>query len=490
MRNVFRSFYVKLSVVFLLLLLILGITQIFLTMNSASQFIREVDQRLNFNLAQDMAGELKPLLSEELDFGKIGERIHYMMVMNPKVEIYVLDENGRILAYFAELGKKVQAKQVHLAPIRQFLNHADHVPVLGDDPRNPGRKKPFSIAPIRLGNQGNGYLYIIIGGEQYETAASMLRESYLLKTIVKGLSFSVLGAGMIGLILFALLTRRIHSLSTVVKRFQQGDFQQRIPVTSRDEIGQLAHSFNQLADAVVAKTEALRQKDDLRRELIANVSHDLRTPLASIQGYLETILIKESNGTLTSEERERYLKIILKNTEMLNRLVYELFELSKLEAKQIAPQPEPFSLAELAQDVAMKFHDQAQRKQVKLETRLQPHLPVVNADIGMIERAMSNLIENAIDYTPPEGTIRIEVQRHNSRIRTIISDSGSGIPPEEIPHIFDRFYKGKKKPSGQRNSTGLGLAIANKIIEAHGSSISVTSELNRGTTFSFDLPVA
>lgn len=488
MKKYFQSFYGKLSVVFLLLLLILGSTQIYLTMNSASHYINEVDQRLNFNLAQDMAREIKPLLKGELDFQKIGERIHYMMVMNPKVEIYLLDDSGKILAFFTEPGKKVLADRVDIAPITDFLSGVRHLPVLGNDPRNPERKKPFSAANLTLGNGDTGYLYIIIGGEQYESAAALLRESYLLKTIVKGLLFSVSGAAFVGLLLFALLTRRIHSMSEVIEEFKQGNYRQRIAVQSRDEVGKLGLAFNQLADTIVAKTEALKRKDDLRRELIANVSHDLRTPLASIQGYLETILIKEKEERLTPEERLRYLEIMLKNTEIVNKMVSELFELSRLEAQQVKPKPERFSMAELAQDVVMKFRDRAEKTQVHLKTHLQPDLPLVEADIAMIERALSNLIENAVNYTPARGSVSVEVTGKNDMIRTVVSDSGQGISARDLPYIFDRFYRGRTKNAGNKSSTGLGLTIASKIIEAHGSTIEVSSRVNEGTTFYFHLP--
>jgi signal transduction histidine kinase len=489
MIKFFRTFYGKLTIVFLLLLLILGITQIYITMESASHFVSEVDQKLNLNLAKNMAFELKPMLKNDIDFNSIGERIHYMMVMNPKVEIYVLDDTGKILAFFAEPGKKVKADHVDLEPIYKFLKNPSNIPILGDDPRHPESKKPFSASQINLASKGEGYLYIVIGGEQYESVAAILRESYLVKAMLNGLIFSVMVAGIIGLILFALLTRRIRSMSEVVKQFEKGVYEKRINVKSNDEIGHLAQSFNQMAETIVANMEALRTKDDLRRELIANVSHDLRSPLSSIQGYLETIMIKEKNNTLNLEERNRYLEIILKNTKMLNKMIHELFELSKLEAKQIEQKVEPFSVAELTQDVVMKYRDYAEKLNIKIETVFQPDLPQVNADIAMIERALSNLIENAIDYTNENGVVRVELKQENDKIQTIIADSGCGISAKDLPYIFNRFYRGQKKEARKKTSTGLGLAIAKKLIEAHGSTIYVSSQENIGTTFSFYLAI-
>jgi len=482
-----KTFYGKLSLVFLLLLLILGVVQFFITMDATVHYINEVDQKLNRNLARDMAAELKPLLEDELNIERIGERIHYMMVINPKVEIYLLDASGKILAFFAEPGKEVKSDSVDLAPVREFLTGAERIPLLGDDPRRPGRKKPFSVASLNLGSSGAGFLYIVIGSQDYDSILALARDSYIFRVLLRGLNASVAFAGIIGLILFAFLTRRIRYMAAVVQDFEKGNYQKRIEKASDDEIGQLGRAFNRMADTIVANIDTLKHTDDLRRELVANVSHDLRTPLASIQGYLETIMMKESS--LDAKERQHYLDIILGDTERLNRMVHELFDLSKFEAQQIQPHPEPFSLAELVQDVVMKFKGQVDKYNIGLNVSLPPHLPFVSADIALIERALSNLIENAINYTPSGGMVNIELQKKDDKISTIVADTGCGIPSEDLPHIFDRFYRSGNAKSRNKSSTGLGLAIAQKIMELHASSITVESQVDVGTTFRFELGI-
>lgn len=485
MKKFFQSFYGKLSLGFLVLLAIMGVVQITITMQSFIRFTTDVDQKLNLTLAQDMAVELKSLLGDELDLNKIGERIHYMMVMNPKIEIYLLDKEGKILAFFAEPGKTVKSESVDLTPVHHFIDKTKTLPILGDDPRQPGKEKPFSAAALTIGENKRGYLYIIIGGEQYDSTFKFLRESYIVKTMINGLIITVIFAGIIGLILFALLTKRLRFISGVVSDFEKGDLQKRIPVKSNDEFGHLASSFNQMADTIVANMAELKRNDDLRRELIANVSHDLRSPLTSIQGYLETILMKEEG--LSAEERKQYLETILNNTRSLNKLVHELFELSKLDAQQVQPEIENFSLAELAQDVVMKFKKQAENYKIDLKMDVSPGLPQIQGDIGMIERAISNLIDNALQYTPENGSVEVKLKKLGDDVHLAVSDTGIGIPVEDLPHIFDRFYRSKKRSLRKTSSTGLGLAIAKKIIEAHNHTISVQSEENVGTTFSFSL---
>ena len=202
MKRFLQSFYGTLSVVFLLLLLVLGVSQIFLTMDSASNYISKVDQQLNLSLAHDMGVELKTAVEDTLNFEEIGHRIHYMMVMNPKIEIYLLDGAGNILAFFAEPGKEVKTDSVDLAPLQAFLSGTQSLPILGDDPRGSGRQKPFSAAQMPLGRLGDGYLYIVIGGHDYDSIADLLRDNYIFASIVRGLVLSVFTAGVAGLILF------------------------------------------------------------------------------------------------------------------------------------------------------------------------------------------------------------------------------------------------------------------------------------------------
>ena len=222
--NFFKSFYGKLSGIFLVLLIIMASVQIFITISSWKIYYDEADQKLNSRLAKDMAKEFEPFLKDSIDHHQIHHSIHYMMVMNPKVEIYLLDDNGKILAFFAEPDKKVKTDLVDLNPLKNFLAENPLLPILGDDPRNPGVTKPFSAAHLKIGPNTNGYLYIIIGSEQYDTAISMSREAYVAKTIANSLLITVLFTGLIGLILFSFLTRRLKKMTAAVSDFEKGNY--------------------------------------------------------------------------------------------------------------------------------------------------------------------------------------------------------------------------------------------------------------------------
>lgn len=485
MKTFFNTFFGKLSGLFLVLLTLLGVVQVFLTINTWQAHYDEADQKLNHRLAEDMAKEFKPFLKDSLDYEAVHHAIHYMMVMNPKVEIYILDEQGKILAFFAEPQKKVQVEKIDLEPIGHFNAKSAAFPILGEDPRNPGVKKPFSSAPLKIGSETDGFLYIIIGSEQYDAAISTSREAYVAETLIKGLVIALLFTGFIGVILFAFLTRRMRRMSEVVSSFKQGNYEVRIDAKREDEIDQLGHTFNSMADTIEENIDELKNTDRLRRELIANISHDLRSPLASIRGYLETILIKKDK--LSEEKKQDFTQISLDSTYSLESLVNQLFELSKLDAKQVEPSYEPFLIKDLVYDVIGKYTPKAEKNGITLKVDIKDGLPQAFADIGMIERVLSNLVENAINYTPKGGIVNIFSDSENEKINVRVMDTGPGIKEEDIKYIFDRFYRVEKSRSEKTGGTGLGLAISKKLMEIHNSTLNVASRLNEGSTFSFSL---
>lgn len=228
-----------------------------------------------------------------------------------------------------------------------------------------------------------------------------------------------------------------------------------------------------------------KEKEDLellRKELLANVSHDLRTPLSSIQGYLETVLMKKDS--LSAEKVERYLAISLKNTDKLKSLVDELFELSKLESKDRKPVIESFSLAELALDITSSFKIKAAEKGIQLIEEIPQSLPHVKADIALIDRVLQNILGNSIKFTKMGGQIRLKIEEKTNRLKITVEDTGVGITDSDLSKVFDRFHT---RPSGDSVGTGLGLAIVKTVLEAHNSPYSIESKEGEGTTFWFEL---
>ncbi|MDJ0819931.1 MAG: HAMP domain-containing sensor histidine kinase [Desulfobacterales bacterium] len=488
----FKSLYSKLAVVLLVLFALVGLSLVAVTLFSAEMYQQEVDQKLNRELAAHIVSEKLLLQDNQINENALKEIFHMLMVINPSIEIYLLDPDGGILAFSAPPGK-VKRKRVSLEPIKTWMDGSANYPILGDDPRSLLKQKAFSVARIPARGQLEGYLYVILGGETYESVVHKLKGSYILRLSAWAISASLLVALAAGLLLFALLTGRLRRLNAAIDAFRNGTALSEIslPGTKQsntgDEIQQLSFTFKEMARRIESQMEKIKKSDTLRRELVANVSHDLRTPLATLQGYIETLLLKADH--LTHSERKNYLEIAIKHCERLSQLVEELFELARLDSQETKPHCEPFNIRELVQDVIQKFQLKAEKKKLTITTDIGNEMPFVVADIKLIERVLENLIENALRHTPPGGEISVVLMPDRQEIVVEVSDTGSGISQQELPYIFERFYQLDKSRNSSPGMAGLGLAICKRVLELHGRSIGVSSNLGSGTTFTFNLPV-
>jgi signal transduction histidine kinase len=486
MKKLFQSLYWKISATFVALLFVLGAVYIYVVAFSAEMYFQEANQRLNTKIAQRMLNYYEPLVDRQIDLSTMEEIYTIQKILNPSIEVYVLDTLGRIVSH-CPANQGIQTDSVSVAPIKKFISLRSPEFVEGEDPKHRGSQKTFSAASIMDGERSIGYLYVILGSEEFDNNFNLLIGSYILRIGARTTTITLIAAAVIGLIALLYITKNLRTIIRTVRDFQNGDYSARIQLSSTGELNELATSFNEMADTIVKNLDEIKTMDALRRDLVANVSHDLRTPLSTIHGYIETLIIKAES--LTTEERKEYLQTVLTSTERLRKLVEELFELSKLEAKQTRPKPEPFSLSELVQDIGQKYHIIAKQKNLSFECMFPKDIPLVVADIAMIDRIIQNLVDNAIKFTPSGGTVRIELIRISDAITVQISDTGTGILPEDIPHIFDRYNKGSQKNILQNDGAGLGLAIVKKILEVHDLSIDVQSRVNEGTSLTFLLPV-
>ncbi len=483
--KIFNRLYLQISAIFLFVLIMFTAISLYISVQSAANYSIEVNQRLNRNLASSTVDVIKPLMKDSIaSDAAIADLMHSMMVINPIVEVYLLDPQGKILNYVAP-EKVVKLEEVNLQPIKKFIADPDHSIIYGDDPRNPGEFKTFSAATITEDGVLKGYIYIVLASQDYVSAAQTVIGSYILGLSIRSVITILIISALVGLLAIWFITKKLNPIIEGIQEFKKGNLSTRIEVKSKSELDRIALVFNQMADTIEQNISELKGVDNLRRELISNVSHDLRTPVASIQGYAETLILKQ--GQLSSDEENKYHEIIYKSCGRLQRLVEDLFELSKLQTNQVKLQPEPFSIAELVYDIANKYRILSQKKGINIDTVIAKNVPLVQADISLINRVLQNLIDNAMKFCREGDSIRIEIDaKEPEKVEVRVIDSGPGIKAEDLSNVFQRYFKGRNDEHG----TGLGLAIVKKIIDLHNSQINVFSQYGKGAQFVFDLPTA
>jgi two-component system OmpR family sensor kinase/two-component system sensor histidine kinase BaeS len=335
-------------------------------------------------------------------------------------------------------------------------------------------------APVTSNDERVGTL-LVVAPESGPTAALA---GEFLAALNRGILLAIVVAGLVAIVLAAILVRQIiaplHRLQSAADAIAGGDLSQRVTVTSRDEVGDVSHAFNQMA-------EALEHDENLRRHTMADIAHELRTPLTVIQGQVEALV--DGVFPLTLEQ----LAPIHDETILLSRLVADLRELALAEAGQLAIERRRVDLSNLIGRVAAAVEPVAAEKDITLSVEVSPSLPPISADADRLNQVLHNLLSNALRHTPPGGKISLRAGIEGDEAREVwleVSDTGEGIPSEQLPYVFDRFYRADPARSRGTGGTGLGLAIVRAIVEAHGGRISVASDgvPGRGSTVTLHLP--
>ncbi len=483
MARFIHSLYGRLAAVFVGLLCVLGVGVLALTNWSHNLYYQEVTQKLNKSLAMYIV-QRAPLIEQgQVNKARIKELAELVMVVNPIVEVYVLDPQGQILAHSLPPETIIHSR-LNIKPVQQWLAGDQSQLVRAQDPRAADDLRVFSAFPIEYNAHLEGYLYVVLGGQNYQSLTQSLKGSFILKQSVFSLAALVIFAILCAAIIFAWLTRPLRQLTARINQFGRRQVWLAQTVEpNQNEVDYLSQAFDSMAQRIEEQIQQLQTTDNLRRELISNVSHDLRTPIALMQGYLE-LLPKQG---ITDAERGQYVDTALKHCERLTQLVKELFELSKLDAGRIQPVKERFSLAELLQDVVQKFALKALEHNISLKMDVHTGAFMVFADIALIERVLENLIDNALRYTPNGGEVVLRLVDKADKVEVEIADTGIGLEAEDVPFIFERYYCANKPTLYSKNSTGLGLAIVKKILDLHDSAIAVESQVNKGSVFRFPL---
>lgn len=304
--------------------------------------------------------------------------------------------------------------------------------------------------------------------------------------LVVGLLLAGLGTTSAALLIFGPVRRRLRSLEEAARKVGAGDLTARAREDGHDEVAALAHTFNRMTADLAAREAQLQSVDRTRRLLLADVSHELMTPLTAMRGYIETLSMR--GLVLDSETRDRYLSIINDETHRVERIVQDLLDLARMESAGDSLDVQDVPLEDLFGRVVARHGREAEAKGIVLKTDIAPGAEIVSGDPMRLEQAMQNLVANALRHTPHGGRVELTAEPGYQEVVLTVRDTGSGIDPTHVPHIFDRFYKADSSRPGEASGSGLGLSIVKAIVERHRGAVSVASRQGEGTAFIIRLP--
>ncbi len=484
----FKSLYTRLAIGLILLLFVIGVLYTALNIVVTQRYVAQLNQDLHRTLAQNLVADKNLVAQGKINEAALKETFQQYMVVNPSIEIYLLDLEGKLLSYSAD-PNVVMRSRVSLEPIKAFLNGVEKYP-LGDDPRSHDKQKAFSVTQVPSGAAPEGYLYVVLRGEQYDALESMAFQGFWMRAGLWSMALSLSVGLLAGLAIFYWLTKRLRRVSRRIEVFSESDFKSwpasEIADSSEDEIAQMEQIFEQMAARIQSQLAALMDKDKQRRQLVAQVSHDLRTPLASMLGYIESLKLKRTK--FSAKEQEEFLEVAYRQGRRLSHMVDSLFQLSSLEAKEIKPQLEPFVPLELLFDIRQKYAIRIREAGLSLEIESDQPGAFAMGDVSLFERVLDNLIDNAMVHAAALSQITLRVENSAENIGVSVSNRGEPIDENELSAVFDPFYRAESQ-SVDRRHAGLGLAISRRIMESLEGSILVENAAD-GVVFTVYLPLS
>jgi signal transduction histidine kinase len=416
------------------------------------------------DLTARMAGELSQALqtSPSLDLEQHVGRL------DPREAVFVIMKDGRVVS-----ARKAPPESIVETVEGQFARPIDGNTLIGWV-RSQYRGRPLTVDDEVIGVLG---LVPLTPIERFGTEVAGI-----------GAILLIAGALVGSLVIVRPVRSRIQELRRAAGRLGGGDLTARARETGTDEVAELARTFNSMADELERRAAALDASDRARRQLIADVSHELMTPLTAILGHLETLTMAEVR--LDDEKRLHQIAVTTREAKRLERLVGDLLEMARLEAGGGELSLETIETSALFEQVAAHHEHDCRQRNVAFVCTIDHGAETLTADPFRLEQAIENVTANALRHTPRGGTIRLRAERSGASIVLTVSDSGDGIAPEHLPHIFDRFYKTASASGMASRGSGLGLSIVKAVVERHGGRVSAASTLGAGTTIRMELPAA
>lgn len=474
--------------------------------DSQIRYFEESSQIQSQPVAMYMANQAPLFVGGKPDAQALQDLARHVMMINPSLEVYLLDNTGQVIA--TALGDtSVLQRRVDMRPLHHFLQPKAQMPIYGDNPRRAGERRVFSVFPVGDSSRENsgcnpcGYVYVVLGGSNSESIWKSLLTRYSVQNSTV-LLIAVLGVAlMIGITLFFMLTRPLRRLAETMSQLQ-------LPVdkslansarevldsspfgTQRDanELKALENAYQQMSERLRGQYEALNRADERRRDFMTRVSHDLRTPLTSLCGALETVV--EKRGTLTVRQEKDYLRLAQRQGYRLQHLISQVFELARLDSGDVDLHLEPVHLLELLTDTVQDLNIQAQEQGVRLLLDFDEPAKrvVVSADMALLHRVFENLLSNAIKHSSEAGSVTVGIRlKQPGRVHLVVVDTGCGFSNSLRQVPLKVVCSSWPQSRGTAQGTGLGLGIVDGILALHGSVAYVWSEPRIGARIEFSL---
>ncbi len=475
----------RISILFFTLITVLCLLFMTISYFLTTNFHQASTQLLNKDVAAHIAEFTSPFEKHGINRAKADSVFKNAMVLSPSAEVYFLDITGKVIAFHAPK-KEIRLWTIPLKNIKKLIASKGEIYIKSPDPKDISDPKIFSAAEVKSKSGNLGFIYVILASNKNVT--EMLYLSYISKLLVMAFCVIIVLSIVFSFIYLNQLQRSFNRMIGVLEKFQNGDLQARFEIKDDDELAPVTQAFNKMADMLSDNINRLTRSVKERKDFIINISHDLKTPLAVARGYTESLSIKNVNHELSKSEQEEYVQIILDKIQQVDIMVNQLFELSKMDSVEFKPAKEPFVLSEIVQETVNNFQLNALQKRVILKcTQCQYHV-WVNADVSLMERAVQNLINNAVDNTDEHESIQVSMEVADNELRFKLQYTGNLLPQE----LLQWLNNSREESTLQANfitTSGIRFLIAKKILQLHGSSLKAYTDNNTSNIFTFSIPI-
>lgn len=481
-----NNIFTRIGVLVFSLITVLGLLFIIITYLSATYFFNASTELLNKDVAAHIAKFTSPFEEGNINRAKADSVFYNAMVVSPSIEVYFLDTTGKVIYYEAP-DSTIKLWQIPLQSIQKLISSKGEEYTTSPDPKEPDHNKIFSAAEVVSGTKKLGYIYVILGSKEYNNISDLLFKSHAATLALEAFGIVIVVSFFLSFYYIKRLQKRYNKVVEVLEQYRQGNLAARFEQSSKDEFTPVTTSFNKMADLLSEKIAQVSKAEEERKNFIANISHDLRTPLSIASGYAETLITGQDEASNSAHQKE-YIQLVLTKIKQVEKMVLQLFELSRMDSADFKPQKEPFIISEILQEIANSFGIAVAQKKIALSCIGCNEVVWTKGDIRMMERVIQNLLENALKNTPESGSITIQLARQEADFVASVENTGTPLDKGLVSWINDTSADDSFSTK-TKHKRGLGLVIIKRILSLHHSCLQVETAAGGSNRFYFSLPI-